>query len=184
MLTGKLLLLCMVKKSLKIQNDLLNDTLNLITIYFLRSHQNFCTCKKFNWKISYKSNTTGAISHAGSSYPFGAPKFTQVVSGVYVAPSLVFCVMFCRSLFVLFVLFLLAIVLSILFRYKYDHRIDQISCPLADLSVYLNRAMPPVTIANCLGITRQTLSRVKHGCSRLIKKYAVLSQDSKNCSYW
>jgi len=37
-----------------------------------------------------------------------------VFSGVHVARSLVFCLVFCRSLFVRFGLFLLAIVLSIL----------------------------------------------------------------------
>ena len=38
-------------------------------------------------------------------------------SGVRVTSSLVFCIMFCRSLFVPFVLFHLAIVLSVLLRY-------------------------------------------------------------------
>ena len=40
-----------------------------------------------------------------------------VLSGVRVTRSLVLCVMFCRSLFVLFVPFLLAMVLSVLLRF-------------------------------------------------------------------
>jgi hypothetical protein len=41
---------------------------------------------------------------------------SPVFSGVRVARSLTFCIMFCRSLIPLFVLFLLAIVLSVLLR--------------------------------------------------------------------
>jgi hypothetical protein len=40
-----------------------------------------------------------------------------VICGVRVARSLVFCVMFCRSLFVLFFLFRLVIVLSVFLRF-------------------------------------------------------------------
>jgi len=39
-----------------------------------------------------------------------------VFSGVHIARSLVFCVVFCRSLFVLLPFFFLAIVLSVLLR--------------------------------------------------------------------
>ena len=47
-------------------------------------------------------NTMGATSEAGTAYPFGAHEFTPLVfSGVPVARSLVFCVVFYRSLFVL-----------------------------------------------------------------------------------
>ena len=44
---------------------------------------------------------TGATCGAGTSFPSGAPEFTPVFSGVYVAGSKVFCVMFCRLFFVL-----------------------------------------------------------------------------------
>ena len=44
-------------------------------------------------------------------YPYGVPEVTPVLNRVSVAQYLVFSVMFCRSLFVLF---LLTIVLSIL----------------------------------------------------------------------
>jgi hypothetical protein len=47
-------------------------------------------------------------------YPFGAPERTRVFSGVCVARSLVFYIMFGRSLFVLLSFFLLTIVLSVL----------------------------------------------------------------------
>ena len=42
---------------------------------------------------------------------------SSIFSGVRVAQSLVFCVVFCRSLFCSFVIFLLAIVLSVLLRF-------------------------------------------------------------------
>jgi hypothetical protein len=51
----------------------------------------------------------GATSGTGTALPTGAPELTPVFSGVRVARSLVFCIVFCRSLFVLFVLFLLVI---------------------------------------------------------------------------
>jgi hypothetical protein len=37
---------------------------------------------------------------AGTANPSGAPEFTPVFSGVRVARSLLFCIMFCRSLFI------------------------------------------------------------------------------------
>jgi hypothetical protein len=43
----------------------------------------------------------GATSGAGTSYPCTAPEFTPGVSGIRVTQSLVLCVVFCRSLFVL-----------------------------------------------------------------------------------
>jgi hypothetical protein len=44
---------------------------------------------------------TGVTSGAGTAYPSRAPEFTPIFSEVQVAPSLVFCEDFCRSLFVL-----------------------------------------------------------------------------------
>ena len=38
---------------------------------------------------------------AGTTYPSGAHELSPVFNGVHVARTLVFCVMFCRSLFVL-----------------------------------------------------------------------------------
>ena len=58
---------------------------------------------------------TGTISGAGTAYTSGAPGFTPSFCGVRVARSLVFCVVFCRSLFVFF--FLRAIVLSVFRRF-------------------------------------------------------------------
>ena len=60
----------------------------------------------------------GATCGAGTAYPYGWPEFTPVVSGVRFVRSLVFCVLFCRSLFVLF---LLAIVLSMLWFMASDY---------------------------------------------------------------
>ena len=61
-----------------------------------------------------KSNKTGTTCGTGTAYHSGA---SQMFSGVRVARSLVFCVMFCKSLFVILSFFLLAIVLSVLHRF-------------------------------------------------------------------
>ena len=52
------------------------------------------------------------VSKAGTACPSRPPVFTPMLSEVRVVRSLVFCVVFCRSLFVLF---LLTFVLSVLF---------------------------------------------------------------------
>ena len=59
--------------------------------------------------MSFNGNSTGVTCESGTASHSGAPEFTPVFDGVRVARSLVLCVMFCRSLFVLF---LLAIILS------------------------------------------------------------------------
>jgi hypothetical protein len=46
-----------------------------------------------------------------TAYPSRAPEFTQVFSEVRVTRSLVLCVLFCRSLFVLFLLVIVSSVL-------------------------------------------------------------------------
>ena len=48
-----------------------------------------------------KSKTTGATCVSWTAYPSRTPDFIPVVSGVRVVRSSIFCVMFCRSLFVL-----------------------------------------------------------------------------------
>jgi len=53
-----------------------------------------------NDRVCKKSNTTRSTIGAGTAYPSGAPDI-PVFSEVRFARSLVFCVMFCRSLFVL-----------------------------------------------------------------------------------
>ena len=58
-----------------------------------------------------KRNTTGATSEAETAYHSEAPEFIPVFWGVRVARCLIFCVMYWGSLFVLF---RLAIVLSVL----------------------------------------------------------------------
>jgi hypothetical protein len=52
-----------------------------------------------------KSITTGATCGTGTTFPYGSPEFNPVISGVRVVRSLVFCVMFCRSLSVLLFFF-------------------------------------------------------------------------------
>jgi len=54
---------------------------------------------------SFKSNTTDAPSGTGTDYS-GVHDFTPVFCGVYVAQPLIFCVVFCTSLFVFFLCFL------------------------------------------------------------------------------
>jgi hypothetical protein len=63
--------------------------------------------------IYNKSNTTGATSGAGTKCRIGSMRISPppVFSGVRFAKSLVLCVVFCKSLFVLFHM---AIVLSVL----------------------------------------------------------------------
>ena len=68
-------------------------------------------------QVCNKSNMTGATCGAGTAYPFKAPEFTPGFQwgSCCLILTLVFCVGFCRSLFVCpFVLFLLTIVLSVL----------------------------------------------------------------------
>ena len=57
--------------------------------------------------VCTKSNTTGAISGAGTAYPSGAPDIFPISSWVRVTQSLGLCVVFCKSLFVLIFFFLL-----------------------------------------------------------------------------
>ena len=53
-------------------------------------------------RLCNKSNTTGTRYNAGTTYPSGAPEVTPIYSGYRVARSLIICVVFCRTLFVLF----------------------------------------------------------------------------------
>ena len=49
---------------------------------------------------SCNSYTTGATSEAGNANPFRVSMSTSAFSGVHVAQSLLFCVVFCGLLFV------------------------------------------------------------------------------------
>jgi hypothetical protein len=75
---------------------------------FMTYHQIFSTKKM-----------TDATSGAGTAHPSGAPKFIPFFSGVHVAQSLVFWVVFCRPLYVF-----LAIVLSVFLWISFS------DCPL------------------------------------------------------
>ena len=52
--------------------------------------------------VSFNSSTTGATCGTETANPCEAHEFTPVCSGVRVSRFSVFCIMFCRSLFVLF----------------------------------------------------------------------------------
>ena len=54
-------------------------------------------CLALSWREQV--GTTGATSGAGTAYPSGIPEFTLRFSGVRVAQSLVFCLVFCISTF-------------------------------------------------------------------------------------
>jgi hypothetical protein len=73
-------------------------------VVFNVSEQNL----RYSWfehRASNHSNTTGATSRAGTDYPFGKPEFILGFNEVRLARSLVICVVFCRSLFVLLFFF-------------------------------------------------------------------------------
>ena len=61
-------------------------------------------------RVCNKSNTTGGTSGAGTAYPSWAPEFTPGFQWGSFCSIYYFCVVFCRSLFVLF---RLAIMLSV-----------------------------------------------------------------------
>jgi hypothetical protein len=72
---------------------------------------NYVTRSDLSWEspayhtACNKSNTTGATCGTGNVYTSGVHSSCSVFSGVPVAGSLVFCVLFCSSLFVLLSLF-------------------------------------------------------------------------------
>jgi hypothetical protein len=72
--------------------------------YVCRNHIPILSSFMTYHRVCNKSNTTGAMCDAGTAYPSGASEFTPVFSGVRVARSLVVCVVFCRLLFILFLL--------------------------------------------------------------------------------
>jgi hypothetical protein len=89
------------------------------------------------------SNTTGSTYGAGTAYPFGTPDHNPGFSGIRVARSLVLCVMFCRSLSILFPL---ATVLSVLLRFKaFDYSIG-----IFKLLVYSNDIIDTSYIIICI----------------------------------
>ena len=96
------------------------------------------------------SNTTGATSGAGTAYPSGTPEFTpgSYWGSCYRYSIFVFCVMLCRSLFVL---------LSILFC--------PFSCLYFDLQILITRHLPfgifKLSLQLFLGVT------VNDNCYRL-----------------
>ena len=74
---------------------LANHLISLITSSTMDS---FFSCPMMF--VSCNKNTTGITNGAGTANPSGAPEFTPCFSEVGVPQSLVFSVVFCRSLFV------------------------------------------------------------------------------------
>jgi hypothetical protein len=60
-------------------------------------------------RVCNKRNTTGATCEAGTAYPSGGPDLLSVLSRVRIVRSLVFCVRFCRSMFVFLFFFFWAL---------------------------------------------------------------------------
>ena len=79
--------------------------------------------------VSLNNNTTDVTSVAETSNPSRAPELIPVINGVRVFKFLDFCVVFCRSLFVLF---RLTIALSALLRFTDSNH------PLWDLQTLFN----------------------------------------------
>ena len=68
-----------------------------------------------------KKHTTGVISGIGTGYTSGAPESTLYFCGVRLAESISFRVVFCRSLFVLVLIFTcIVIALPVLLRFTTD----------------------------------------------------------------
>ena len=63
------------------------------------------------------THTTVVTSGTGTANYSGATALISIVCGVLVSKSLVFCVVLCKSLFVPFFSFILAILLCVLLRY-------------------------------------------------------------------
>jgi hypothetical protein len=74
-----------------IQMASMNYFLNKSLLWYFMTYTQTCN----------KSNTTDSTSWERTAYPSEVPVLKPVFSGICVAQSLVFCVVFCRSLFVL-----------------------------------------------------------------------------------
>ena len=110
-----------------------------------------------------------------------APEFIPGFSGVRVAQSLVFCVMYCRSLFVLF---LLAIVLSVLFFY-----LRLLITPLISSNFFFNHGIVPrVTLCmlykiqyNLIDINKDLY--IRHNDSRTRGQHRLFQERTNNETY-
>jgi hypothetical protein len=136
-------------------------------------HQHYQVLSSFmTYHRICNQSTTGATSGGGPDYPSGTPEFIHGFCGVRISRSLAFCIVFCRSLFVLFsflfwpcvvcpsliyglwlsLWYLLAIVLSILPWFTdYDYPFS-IFWPLCCLSFFDLRIMiiPLVSFGHCV----------------------------------
>ena len=85
--------------------------------------------------VSFNSSTTGATCGAETANPCEAHEFSPVFSGVRVSRSSVFCIMFCRSLFVLFLFGHCVVCLTI---YSPDYPFDIFKLFFLGLSIKLD----------------------------------------------
>ena len=85
--------------------------------------------------VSFSSSTTGATCGAETANPCEAYEFSPAFSGVRVSRSSVFCIMFCRSLFVLFLFGHCVVCLTI---YSPDYPFDIFKLFFLGLSIKLD----------------------------------------------
>ena len=92
----------------------------VLFIFMLFVFINACRCQiRFPYNmmfVMFYSNTTGATSRAETDNPSGSPGFISRFCGVRLAPFCVFCLLFCRLLFVPLSCLFLNIVWSVFFN--------------------------------------------------------------------
>ena len=90
--------ICFLDRGLLITRKLLNHVFLLVNLFIYHNQvlPSFMTYSP----VCNRSNTTRAPRGAGTAYPSGASEFIHGFIGVLVAQSFVFCVVFCRLLFV------------------------------------------------------------------------------------
>ena len=110
--------------------------------YVCRSHNPILSSFMTYHRVCNKSNTTDATCGAGTAYSSRAHEFTPVITGVGVAQSLDFSVVFCRSLFVLlsfvflllyFLSFYLQLLITLVGIFKFFLRKSRNECKIYSL---------------------------------------------------
>ena len=124
--------------------------------------------------VCIQGNTRGATNQAETAHPSVAPEFTPGVSEVHVARSLVFCVLFYRSLFGLLYFFLLTIVLSVFQFTESDY-------PFSTFKLFLFSCRSTITLL--LSLVEQELQTLpNHLSSSQFFQRIRVSQSSFLCS--
>ena len=105
----------------------------VLSMLFVFTYEYCCPSRiLYQMIVSFNSTMVDATSGAGAAYPSGAPEFSPVFSGFYVAYSLYYFVVFCRSLFVFFYLLTIVHVVSSVLRYTTSN------CPFGIFKLFLS----------------------------------------------